>query len=137
MITRGSPCEVKPGFFKCKGSSVGLCVYCGRTFCAEHGVLLDEGQEVCNSKNCVAKREDVVVHLVYKEAVTLRNDAQQCGIEGCGGPMLGRCARCSGYFCGRHVGPREETIIEDRRAVERMATLCHHCFERRPIWLKK
>jgi hypothetical protein len=136
MHLNGASCEIKSGLFRCKTSAAGLCQYCGKPFCADHGVFLEEGQEVCNSKNCVAKREDVVAHLVYKEAVLIRNEATQCGIEGCDQAVGRRCGRCEGYFCARHVSAHEDTVIENEMRVERMATLCQHCWQRRPIWLR-
>lgn len=129
-------CEVKRGLFRCEAQSAGVCQYCGRPFCERHGVRLDDGQEVCSRRFCVAKREDLVVHLAYKEAVGVRNEQRQCGIDACLYPVSGRCVRCSGYFCGKHVDSREETIFEGPVKVRRMATLCHHCHARRPIWLR-
>ena len=129
-------CQIKSGLFRCEDEAGGLCQYCGRQFCPKHGVFLDEGQEVCNRKNCVAKREDLVRHLSYKGIVTARNEAAQCGAYGCGDTLSDQCARCKGYFCTRHVDAREEIIVENKLRLPRMSTLCRHCWERRPIWTR-
>ena len=137
MAVNQSVCGIKTGLFStCKGAPAGICQYCGRPFCQEHGIFLELGQEVCHRPNCVAKREDVARHLVYKEAVIIRNEARHCGVEGCNHSVVGRCSRCEGYFCDGHVGPREDVIIENDVKIQRLATLCRHCFERRPIWLR-
>ncbi len=130
-------CQVKGRFFRCGYASViGLCQYCGRLFCAKHGEILDDGQEVCSRKFCVAKRDDLVVHLVYKDAVQRRNDAGRCGFEGCNAALGAECMRCKGSFCELHVHGREEMIMQNSVRVPRMATLCRHCWVRRPIWLR-
>jgi hypothetical protein len=130
-------CELKTGLFKCGQEAVGLCQYCGRLFCDRHSELLEELQEVCSRKPCVAKRQDLVRHLAYKDAVSARNEQQQCGIEGCSRGFSGQCTRCKGYFCGHHVEVRQETVLQNRVRVPRRATLCQHCWDRRPIWLRQ
>jgi hypothetical protein len=129
-------CQVKRGLFRCDEKAAGLCQYCGRLFCRKHGVFLEENQEVCNRKFCVAKREDLARHLTYKSAVMTRNETRLCGIEVCEHGISEQCARCKGYFCGMHVIAREEMIVENQVRVRRMATLCRHCWERRPIWTR-
>jgi hypothetical protein len=129
-------CQIKKGLFSCARDAAGVCIYCGRPFCESHGVRLEDGQEICSRRFCVAKRDDLVVHLAYKEAVSKRNEQRQCGLDGCAHVVAGRCVRCSGYFCGKHVDAREEAIFEGPVKVRRMATLCHHCHARRPIWLR-
>jgi hypothetical protein len=131
-----SLCQVQTGFFKCKEQPVGICQYCGRAFCARHADLLEDGQEVCSRKFCVAKRQDLAKHLAYKDVVVARNETRQCGIEGCDRGVQGQCSRCKGFFCGRHVDSREETVLEGQVRVSQMATLCKHCWARRPIWVR-
>ncbi len=129
-------CEVKSGFFRCKSPSVGRCIYCGRPFCAEHGVIQADGQEICSRKECVDKRDDLVVHLAYKAAVEERNLTRHCGVESCRAEMTGECVRCHGVFCDRHVEKRTEKVFENKVALQRVASLCDHCYKRRGIWLK-
>lgn len=135
-VAVGQICQVKNGFFRCDEEPAGFCQYCGRHFCRRHGVCLEDGQEVCSRKFCVAKLRDLARHLAYKEAVFERNEARLCGIGGCDHPLAGRCARCKGYFCGQHVGSREEVVLQNKVRVSRMATLCRHCWARREIWLR-
>ncbi|HLF79039.1 MAG TPA: hypothetical protein VJB57_16280 [Dehalococcoidia bacterium] len=131
-----SLCEVKSGLFRCKQHAAGLCQYCGRPFCAKHGERHADGQEICHRRFCVEKRDDLVKHLVYKEVVDQRNQAERCGIEGCGSSPSGQCVRCRGFFCSRHVEGREERIQVNQVLVPQLASLCQHCFVRRPIWLR-
>jgi hypothetical protein len=115
---------------------VGRCIYCGRAFCGDHGELRDEGQEICSRKNCVAKRDDLVIHLHYVALVNRDNDAGVCGQRGCDEKPEGECGRCRGFFCTRHLDTREETVNRGRARVSQMATMCLHCWARRPIWTR-
>ncbi len=59
MHIHSPTCEIKKeglfsGFSSCKEKPAGLCVYCGRAFCAKHGEHLSDGSEVCTRKSCVA-----------------------------------------------------------------------------------
>ena len=123
-------------FSTCGSAPVAMCQYCARPFCPAHGVVQEDGQEVCNRKECIAKREDLVVHLAYKELAQDRNAEQKCGIEGCEYALAGRCTRCQAYYCETHVGRREDVYLVNKVRMRRMATLCHHCWARREIWLK-
>ena len=129
-------CQLKRGLLSCSGEAAGLCQYCTRLFCSRHGVVLEDGQEVCSRRFCVAKRNDLAKHLLYKEAVLLRNEASACGMEGCKRHLGGRCARCNGYFCGHHVEAREEMYLHNSVRLRRTSTLCRHCWARRPIWVR-
>ena len=134
-IARG--CQIKRLFLSCGAEAIGFCQYCGRHFCAEHGVLLEEHQEVCARKPCVAKREDVARHLVYCQFVRERNDTRRCGLAECEGEVATQCSRCRGYFCASHTDVRDETVAEGGRPVSRRRSLCTHCWLRRPIWQRK
>jgi hypothetical protein len=131
-----SPCEVKTGLFRCKQASTGRCQYCGRPFCARHGEVHDDGQEICSRRFCIEKRDDLVKHLVYKDIVDRLNQEDLCGIEDCGASPSGQCVRCRGFFCARHVEGREEKIYQNQVLVPQLASLCLHCWVRRPIWLR-
>lgn len=111
-------------------------MYCGRPFCARHGVFLDEGEEVCARKYCVAKRRDLEAHLAYKEAVLVLNRQRRCGIEACGNTFTEQCSRCKCYFCRQHLEAREDAVIENDVRVTRMSSMCNHCWRRRPIWTR-
>jgi hypothetical protein len=133
----GAKCTVKGGLFGgCKELAIALCQYCGRPFCAQHGEILPDDQQVCSRKNCVAKRLDLEQHLVYKEVVAGRNQRRQCGVEGCEFPPIGQCSRCQGYFCADHVAERDDYTYENQIRLPRRSALCQHCHERRPIWTR-
>jgi len=127
-------CQVKGGLFKCGVAANAMCVYCGKPFCERHGVIGAEGEEVCDSKNCVAKREDLARHLVYKDAVLSRNRQRLCGVDACGVEFLAQCSRCKLYFCKDHIETREMGVIEEGMHFERPVAVCRHCWQRRPIW---
>ena len=97
---------------------------------------MEDGREICSRKYCVAKREDLVVHLAYKGVVDKRNQSRRCGLEGCRSEMTGECVRCRGFFCDRHAEKRQERVYENQVLVHRVASLCEHCWKRRSIWLK-
>jgi hypothetical protein len=129
-------CEVKSGLFKCGSAASALCVYCGRHFCERHGVIRDLGEEICDSKNCVAKREDLERHLVYKESVLIFNRQRVCGFEVCEVEFGNQCSRCKGYFCNGHLEAREMMVTDEGIQAERLVLVCGHCWQRRPIWDK-
>ncbi len=129
-------CRVKRGLFSCKTDATAVCQYCGRPFCPSHGVVLEDGQEVCSRKFCVAKRQDLEEHVVYRTVAQERNRSRLCGISGCENEIRGECARCNALFCRRHVEPREETVLENRVRVPRLSSLCRHCWTRRGIWVR-
>jgi hypothetical protein len=133
--TYGS-CQVKSGLFKCGDTANAQCVYCGRPYCQRHGDFGPQGEEVCDSKNCVAKREDLAIHLVYKEAVIVLNRQQLCGVETCGVEFIAQCSRCKLYFCRTHIETREMAVMEEGMRFERPVLVCRHCWKRRPIWEK-
>ena len=120
----------------CGAEAAGVCVYCGRSFCRNHGVLLADGEEVCNRKNCLAKRDDLAKHLEYKDAVLIRNRQYQCGIEACSSEFAVQCARCKGYFCRRHATPSDDPALDDETRIGPPPHVCKHCEVRRAIWLK-
>ena len=131
-------CEIKDGLFSklssCKGKPIGLCIYCGRAFCGEHGEIRDAGEEICTRKNCIAKRDDLVVHMEYRSLVAAQNETGTCGIPNCTHKPDGECARCRAFFCLGHLDTREETVGRGINQKRQMATMCGHCWDRRPIW---
>jgi hypothetical protein len=133
---RYGKCEVKGGFFKCGDAASAVCVYCGRHFCEKHGVVRDLGEEICDSKNCVAKREDLDRHFVYKGTVQVFNRQQICGLEVCVDEWEVQCSRCRGYFCKTHIQAREMMVNDEGVQAMRLVLVCGHCWGRRPIWDK-
>jgi hypothetical protein len=135
-VIRYGKCEVKGGLFKCGDAAAAVCVYCGKHFCQRHGVIRELGEEICDSKNCVAKREDLERHLVYRESVLGFNRERICGLEVCVEEFVGQCSRCKGYFCRSHIETREMMVVDEGVRAERLVLVCRHCWERRPIWEK-
>ena len=133
---RHGKCEIKSGVFKCGDAATAICVYCGRHFCEKHGVIRDLGEEVCDSKNCVAKREDLEVHLAYKETVLVFNRQRICGLDVCEEEWVRQCSRCKGYFCTSHIGQTEMMVVDEGVRAQRLVLICRHCLDRRPIWDK-
>ncbi|HEX5368791.1 MAG TPA: hypothetical protein VFY10_05175 [Dehalococcoidia bacterium] len=137
MAHRGTACAIRGLLSSCGAEVQGTCVYCGRAFCKDHGVVLPNGEEVCSRKNCVAKRDDLARHLEYKDAVLLRNRQRLCGIESCGNEFAGQCARCKGYFCKKHAVISDDPALEAEVPIGHLAHVCKHCQARRAIWLKE
>lgn len=128
-------CEVKTGLFgACRTIGVAVCQYCGRAFCAAHGVRLEDGQEICARKRCQEKRSDLVRHLAYKEEVARRNLGGFCGVDGCQSRYGGQCSKCRGLFCLHHLHERQEIVRKGYTTFARPASMCDHCWRRRPLW---
>lgn len=130
-----STCEMKSGLFGgCRGAAVAVCQYCGRSFCEAHGVRLEDGQEICARKRCQEKRSDLARHLAYKEAVAERNRQGLCGVAECHTRYGGQCSKCHGFYCLRHLQERQELVRKGMTTVARPASMCDHCWKRRPLW---
>lgn len=129
-------CEIGSLFRRCKAQGVAICQYCGRTFCANHGVFLDDHQEICLRPVCQAKRFDLEKHLVWKAQAYQRNSLALCGIEGCDQEPWGQCSRCRAVFCIMHIQDREQTVQEGQAKIVKRAAICDHCWRRLPIWSK-
>jgi len=136
-IATSRACHLKKGLFTCGAAAYGACQYCGRPFCERHGVVLEDEQQICSRKVCVEKREDLARHFVFRAEVHQRNEDAACGQTGCGTRISAECTRCQGLFCAGHVHPREELVLENKVRVPRVASLCQHCWARRPLWTKR
>jgi hypothetical protein len=128
MLHARAGCQIKGVLTACGATATAQCVYCGRNFCAKHGEVMDDGYEVCTRKPCITKKQDLIVHLAYKEGVLQRNLQRYCGLEICETEIQVQCNRCKGYFCLVHTRPWLETVTEKPERT------CAHCLERRPIW---
>ncbi len=131
MITK---CGVSRRFRACGRLGVAVCQYCGRSFCGEHGDRLGVGQEVCHTKDCGRKREDLIQHLTYQAAVGERNAAQRCGQERCEVQAKGECSKCRGLFCLGHLQERD---VEMRDGTKNRGSVCAHCHKRRKLWSRR
>lgn len=130
----GAGCEVRRRFRSCSKPGIARCQYCGRNFCAEHGLRLDDGQEICARPTCQEKKTDLEPFFAYKEEVAARNQQRACGEAECASPPTGQCSKCGGLFCRRHL---QERLLEQRRGstvVREPASLCRRCLARRRLW---
>ncbi len=132
-MLRGA-CELRRLFRRCARPPVGTCQYCGRVFCGDHGVLLDDGQEICTRSRCQHKRVDLERHLRYKAFARERNVSGQCGVPGCEARPSGQCSRCRALYCDRHLANRHVAVRQGRVWVRHPASMCNHCWRRRPLW---
>ena len=130
-------CAIKGFLSSCGEDASAQCVYCGRPFCQKHGVVLEEGEEVCSRKNCVAKREDLALHLVYNEKALERNRGRLCGLPACSEQFTSQCNRCRAYFCTKHVFVAPDSVNEGQPLPDRPPIICRHCHERRPVWTRE
>jgi len=131
MITK---CEVSRRLRACGRPGVAVCQYCGRSFCSEHGDRLADGQEICYTKDCGRKKEDLIQHFAYQAAVGERNAAMHCGQERCDVQPQGECSKCRGLFCTGHLQERE---VELRDGTTIRGSVCAHCNKRRKLWLRR
>jgi hypothetical protein len=136
-MPRFGRCEIGSLFRRCKNEGVATCQYCGLTFCASHGVFLEDHQEICVRQPCQAKRFDLEKHLVWKTAAVQRNAIAICGIETCESEPLAQCSKCHALFCVIHIREREQIARDVRASYTKHVAVCDHCWERRLIWAKK
>ena len=129
-------CNWRRNIFRkvCRSSSVGQCVYCNALFCEEHGVIESNYLEVCNKRGCLAKKEDVEMHLQWKLRVKVANEEQICAIENCDSVMEIQCSRCQYLFCKLHLKIADIIEFGMGNSQKIAAVLCDHCFARRIIW---
>jgi len=127
-------CELRRLVGRCGRPVAGTCQYCGRAFCSGHGALLGDGQEICSRSRCQHKRVDLERHLLYKAFVRERNAGGRCGMPGCESGPSGQCSRCRGFYCGRHLADRHVSVRQGRAWVQQPASMCDHCWQRRPLW---
>ena len=135
-MPRFGTCEIGSFLRRCKAQGVATCQYCGRTFCPEHGMFLEENQEICLREPCQAKRVDLEKHLVWKARAIQRSVAGHCGIDGCIEAPSGQCSKCRALFCTVHISERDQTTREGRTSVTKRVAMCEHCWQRRTIWTK-
>ena len=131
---KATRCERGGRLRRCRRPLAGQCQYCALGFCERHGLLLDDGQQVCSDKPCQAKKEDVERHLVFKAAALQRNRADTCGIPDCDAPLARDCERCLRTYCAEHL---RDVVINVVRGTERameVVRLCHHCQTRAAMW---
>ncbi len=127
-------CEISRLLRPCGRKGIAICQYCGRSFCAEHGDRLEDGQEICRRRVCMRKREDLTRHLAYSDEVSERNESERCGAGECGARPQGQCTKCRGLFCFTHVSQRK---VEVRDGSVAQGSVCQHCHKRRKLWSRR
>ncbi|HEU4760149.1 MAG TPA: hypothetical protein VFT91_09245 [Dehalococcoidia bacterium] len=121
---------------RCQEAAVGVCQYCGRPFCPEHGDLLDQGQEVCQRPWCQKKVGDLHVHQSYLSIVRDRNAQALCGLLNCRHGPWGQCSHCEALFCQSHLHARLRTVRREGLPVTEPVSLCDHCWQRHRLWAR-
>ena len=113
---------------------IGQCQYCAKGFCARHGLIQDDGQEICVEDRCERLRVDVEQHLIFKQDARARNDSQQCGEPDCANPFSLRCERCNCRYCEDHMRQVIMTIPRGSELQTEAVLICDHCRARLPLW---
>jgi hypothetical protein len=132
--TTTATCQVGGRFSRCHNPAQHVCQYCGRDFCADHAHYVQDHEAVCSRAPCRRKRDDLVVHLAYRERVHQRNQAGLCGAEECGPHPGYECSLCQGLFCGAHLTERMYPFKDGWVTVERRLSVCARCWDRRKVW---
>ena len=127
-------CELGGRFSRCLNPPGHSCQYCGRSFCDAHTHFVEGHEAVCSRKRCREKKVDMDLHLAYRARVTQRNRAGLCGEETCGPRPVFECSLCRGLFCEAHVSDRMYPFHDGRVIIDKPASVCAHCWDRRKIW---
>lgn len=129
-----APCRVGGRFSRCPRPASNTCQYCARPFCEAHTHFVQGHEAVCTRKKCARKQDDLALHNVYKARVAQRNNAGLCGTEDCGPHPGYQCSLCRGHFCGTHLSERRYPFFDGYARIERLVSVCTHCWGRRKIW---
>ena len=118
----------------CGAPAVGVCVYCGHSYCVDHGDRGKDYLEVCTRSACRAKVRDMQAHHKWKQRVALSNHRDICAQDECRLAMEHECGRCLLRFCAAHV--KQGTIVDrsSRPPRRSLTLLCAHCLDRRRLW---
>ena len=131
---KATRCDHRGRFRGCREPLIGQCQYCARGFCARHGRIQADGQEICVEDRCERLRVDVEQHLLFKAAAKERNGNCRCGEPDCPQPPTLICERCHCRYCEDHL---RQLIMTVRRGGERQTeavAMCDHCRARLPLW---
>ena len=136
MVQKDRSCAFGGSFLRrgCGREAVTDCVYCARPFCEAHGERADHYMDVCAGKRCQQKLRDVSAHEEWKARVESSNLVSVCAEESCESRVAHQCSRCHVLFCELHVKERRVKDTQRQPAIEVVAAVCAHCYERRKIW---
>ena len=127
-------CQYKRRFSRCKNEATGLCQFCGRVYCPEHGTFDEDGSEVCAREVCRLKHQDLPNHMVWRDAALDRSNRGFCGMPDCESGRWGQCSKCQALFCERHLQTRSERVRDGSITFSRPASMCDHCAARNKLW---
>ncbi len=119
---------------RCREPLIGQCQYCARGFCGQHGQIGDDGQEICVAERCQRLKDDVVAHLVFKEAARALNAAGRCGEPDCPQSFSLVCDRCLCRYCEDHMRQVILTVTRGGELQTEANVICDHCRARLPLW---
>lgn len=131
---RSPICQLGGRFSRCLNAPEHSCQYCGRDFCDAHTHFAEGHEAVCARKPCRVKKDDLDAHLVYRARIGQRNRAGLCGVEDCGPHPGFECSLCQGHFCAAHLSERMYPFHDGRVVIDRPASVCGHCWDRRKVW---
>ena len=134
---KATRCEHRGRIRRCRDPLLGQCQYCARGFCARHGEIQDDGQEICVEDRCQRLRADVAQHLVFKAEARERNADSYCGEPACAQPHSLLCDRCNCRFCEDHLRQIIMTIPRGGELQTEAIMICDHCHSRLPLWTEE
>lgn len=131
---KATRCDHRGRIRRCREPLLGQCQYCARGFCAQHGRVEDDGQEICVEQRCERLQADVEQHLEFKASARLRNQDGLCGEPECGQPLSLICERCSCRYCEDHLRQVIMTVSRGGEMQTEAIAMCDHCRARLPLW---
>ncbi len=134
---KATQCDHRGRLRRCREQMIGQCQYCARGFCAGHGNILDDGQEVCVEQRCQRLKADVAQHLVFKAEARERNAEGRCGEPDCRQEHAMRCDRCGCRYCEDHLRQVIMTVTRGGETQSEAAAICDHCRARLPLWTEE
>lgn len=127
-------CDTRHFLSRCHQPATGVCQFCGRSFCAEHGARYEDDNEVCCRPVCQEKRADLAAHIEWKARAVDRSNRGFCGMPDCDEGRWGQCSKCLAVFCERHLQDRAERVRHGSIVYTRPASMCDHCAARNKLW---
>ena len=134
---KATRCDHRGRLRRCREPLVGQCQYCASGFCAHHGRVQDDGQEICRRDRCERLRVDVERHLIFKLAARERNQFTHCGEPGCPQPHTLICERCNCRYCEDHIRQVIMTVPRGGELQTEAVAICDHCRARLPLWTEE
>ena len=134
---KATRCEHRGRLRRCREPMIGQCQYCAKGFCARHGQVQDDGQEICFADRCERLRVDVEQHLIFKAEARIRNQDGHCGEPDCPQPHTLNCDRCHCRYCEDHLRQMIMTVPRGGELQTEAVAICDHCRARLPLWAEE